>query len=45
MSKMHRNQEKSRTVFDLLNELKTIWQGRGDSNPRPLVLETNALTN
>lgn len=21
------------------------WQGRRDSNPRPLVLETNALTN
>lgn len=33
------NKVKESTVADLL-----LWQGRRDSNPRPLVLETNALT-
>lgn len=35
----------NRGQFMDAERLCSVWQGRGDSNPRPLVLETNALTN
>lgn len=34
-----------KTENELFELVRPLWQGWRDSNPRPLVLETNALAN